>query len=305
MADLKNQNQVADLTLAEYGRWHRLNKPVGNSEVFLAKEMLYGSGKHYFWFADPSCRITLDATQGGSIGDFRPYAGKVSVSTGPDTPHRDIASYPYLIQSQHRSGNAHHYNDGARSTLLITHGSETLDLCNFRTKVASLDHRTDETRVELAPIGFAFDDGLSGTLVTRYHFSGNGGIHISRAISSLSESGAVLELAEYFKGAPGRTEYPEDLHGIVLEMDGESPQRLDFDYSGQWQESAGARWVSALVPQVNSLVTLSVEGEDCLRTSGAFCAGHLFSPYFTLKLTQTLQGNGTIQSCLKLTPSAM
>ncbi|PJF46005.1 MAG: hypothetical protein CUN48_16000, partial [Candidatus Thermofonsia Clade 3 bacterium] len=28
--------------------------------------------------------------------------------------------YPYLIQSQHRTGNAHHYADGSRTTLLVT-----------------------------------------------------------------------------------------------------------------------------------------------------------------------------------------
>lgn len=305
MADLKKQGQLSDLTLAEYGRWHRHHKPVGNSEVFLAKEMLYGSGKHYFWFTDPSMRITLDATQGGSICDFRPYAGKVPISTGPDTPHRDIGSYPYLIQSQHRSGNAHHYNDGARSTLLIAHGDETLDLCNFRTKVSSVAHGENATEVVLTQVAFAFADGLSGKVLTRHLFSGKGGIQITRTISDLTDAGAVLELSEYFKGAPGRTEYPEDLHGIVLEMDGSSPRRLDFNYSGQWQESAGARQVSALVPQVNCLLSLSAGSKDGVPTAGAFCDGHLFSPYFTLKLTQTLQGNGSIISCLNLTPSGI
>ena len=157
----------------------------------------------------------------------------------------------------------------------------------------------------LTPVAFAFANGIHGKLLTRYHFSGNGDVRIFRTISDLQDAGAVLGLSEYFKGAPGRTEYPEDLHGIVLEVDGESPMRLDFDYGGQWQESAGARSISALVPQVNCRVTLSVEDNHGVTTSGAFCAGHLFSPYFTLKLTQTQKGNGTIQSCLKLTPSAM
>jgi hypothetical protein len=39
-----------------------------------------------------------------------------------------------------------------------------------------------------------------------------------------------------------------------------------------------------------------------MGTLGPVCAGHLFSPYFTLKLTQSLNGNGTIATCLKLIP---
>jgi len=304
MAGLKEQGELTALTLAEYGDWHRAHKPAGTPEVYLAKEMLYGSGKHYFWYCDPAWRLTIDASQGGSIGDLRPYAGKAAVATGPDTPHRDIGSYPYLIQSQHRSGNAHHCYDGARTTLLLTHGGETLDLCNYRTKVATVARTDDATEIRLAPITFGFADGLAGLLATTYRFTRDGVLHIARAVSELSDPSATLEAAEYFKGAPGRTEYPEDLHGIVLETDGPAGLRHEFDYSGCWLESPHARRAVAIIPQVNTRLELSADNGTGPATA-AVCAGHLFSPYFTLKLTRTLRGEGTLKSCLKIIPTAM
>ena len=305
MADLKKQGELIDLTLAEYGQWHRTAKPAGTPEVYLAKEMLYGSGKHYFWYCDPAWRVTINADQGGSIGDLRPYAGRVAVATGPDTPHRDIGTYPYLIQSQHRTGNAHHCYDGARTTLLLVHGDEILDLCNFSTKVAAITRTDDATEIRLTPVAFKFAAGLTGSLVTTYRFSRDGVLHIARVVSELSDPQATLESTEYFKGAPGRTEYPEDLHGILLEADGATPVSHAFDYDGAWKESAGARCVAAVIPQVNSRLELSVASDAAPATTGGVCAGHLFSPYFTLKLTRSLRGNGTLKSCLKIIPSAM
>lgn len=305
MAGLKADKQLIDMTLAEYGQWHRLHKPIGKSEVFLAKEMLYGSGKHYFWFQDTSRRVLLDTTQGGSIGDFRPYAGKVAVSTGPDTPHHAIGSYPYLVHSQYRSGNAHHSDDGARSTLLITHAGQTLDLCNFRSKVVSVEHRDGAAVVDLAPIPLEFDNGLRATLSTRYQFFPGGETRISRTVSDLSDPAAQLELTEYFKGAPGRTEYPEDLHGIRLEVDGDTPFTKEFDYGGELHLSPNARQVAAVVPHTRSRIAWSVPEAAAPAASAAFRAGHLFSPYFTLKLNHNLSGNGIIQTCLNLTPCVM
>lgn len=305
MAELKAKDELVDLTLSEYGDWHRAHKPAGTPEVYLAKEMLYGSGKHYFWYCDPAWRVTINADLGGSIGDLRPYAGRVAVSTGPDTPHRDIGTYPYLIQSQHRSGSAHHCYDGARTTLLLTHGTETIDLCDFQTKVASVNRTADSTEICLSPVRFKFADGLAGSLVTTYRFTRDGILGIERAVSGLSDPGATLTATEYFKGAPGRTEYPEDLHGIVLEADGASPVRHAFDYDGVWRESAEARRVAAVIPQVNARLELCVADDASPASSGGVCAGHLFSPYFTLKLTQSLRGDGILKSCLKIIPTAM
>jgi len=299
LAELKGRGEVLDMTLTEYARWHRAHRPVGGSLAYLAKEMLYGSGKHYFWFTDSDRRVLIDATQGGAIGDLRPYVGKVAVSTGPDTPHRDIASYPYLIQSQHRSGAAHHHTDGARTTLLLSDGTETLDFCKLRAKVADVDHQDSQTAVTLTPVHFKFASGLEGNLTTRYQFLPGGITRIERTVSDLSNPAAELTLSEYLKGAPGRTEYPEDLHGIRLMIDGLSSIETEFDYTNTKHSSGEATFAAAEVPQVHTRVELrAAEGKAQSATVGI---GHLFSPYFTLILTHRLQGNGTTATCLNLT----
>jgi hypothetical protein len=139
---------------------------------------------------------------------------------------------------------------------------------------------------------------LTGELTTRYEF-GKGVITISRRVTDLSAQ-VDLDLVEYFKGAPGRTEYPEDLHGIVLEANGASPLRREFDYSGKWSDAPGATEVAAIIPHVRSRLSLTSDS----AVSGSVHAGHLFSPYFTLQLTHRLTGNGTTSSCLNLTPIA-
>ncbi len=292
LGELKKSGEVHDSTLAEYGRWHRAYRPVGQPEVYWAKEMLYGSHKHYFWFIDPSRRILIDATQGGAVGDLRPYAGRVPVATGPDTANREIASYPFLIQSQHRSGNAHHCQDGARTTLLLSNGKAELDSSFLRSKIAAVTNTAGEASVTLTPAKFQFANGLKGELTTRHIFLPQGQIKTERTISNLSDPQAELTLTEYFKGAPGRTEYPEDMHGIRLGIDGNPKRQMEFDYSGEAFESVAATMVYAEVPQTRTRIELAtVAGE---AKSGAVKAGHLFSPYFTLFLTQSLKGNGKI-----------
>lgn len=72
LADLREAGQVADMTMTLFGRWYRDHRSCAESQVFLAKEMLYGSGKHYVWYLDPDMRVLIDTAQGGSIGDLRP-----------------------------------------------------------------------------------------------------------------------------------------------------------------------------------------------------------------------------------------
>jgi hypothetical protein len=297
-AELRDRKEVTGLTLAEYGDWHQAHRPIGRPEVYWAKEILYGSGKHYFWFIDPARRVLVDATQGGAIGDLRPYTGQVPVATGPDTPHREIASYPFLIQSQHRTGNAHHAHDGARTTLLLTYGKETLDASFLRSKISAVTRQDDEITVTFSVTQFRFTGGLTGELQTQLTFLSDGRHKIERHISQLSDPAATLTLTEYFKGAPGRTEYAEDLHSIRLYVDGETPCELDYDYEEEVHTSAGAGKVGALIPQTNTRLELAADGA---AQSGHIKAGHLFSPYFTLYLDHALQGNGRTTTWMTLT----
>lgn len=306
LADLKKTGAVEDMTLAEYGEWHRAHRAYAQPEVYLAKEMLYDSRKHYFWFLDGTARFLVDPTQGGSVGELRPYVGEVAVATGPDTPHRENASYPYLVQSQYRTGFPNHHEDGARTTLLVTWRGETHDLATARTKVARIDRGDDATRVELTPAALRFRHGLTGEVVTTLTFRHNSGrLGITRRFRNIRGPGdaAALAVTEYCKGAPGKTEYPVDLHGIELAVDGERPQTVPFAYSGQWWESPAATRVAATFPQTNTALELAAAG-PAVPAAGRVRDGNLFSPYVQLALDYRLEpagGEGEITTWLTLT----
>lgn len=301
LAELKRDGAVRDMTLSQYGAWHAANRRFATPEVYFAKEMLYGSGKHYFWYIDGRQRCLIDATQGGSIGDLRAYVGRVPVATGPDTPHREIGSYPYLVQSQHRTGYAHHHEDGARTTLQIEHAGELVDLSSCRTRVASVDRSAQRTVVELTPASFRFKDGLAGEIITHLTFAHNGGtIEIRRQIRGLNRT-ARLRLIEHLKAAPGRTEYAEDLHGIVLaaRRGDDALRELTFDYSGQMHRITGATVLEALLPSIRTRLSLAAAG-SVAPTLGTLKCGNLFSPYLTLQLHYDCPGTGEIQTQLTL-----
>jgi len=299
LVELKKQGSVEDMTLSEYGRWHRKNRPYGDTQSYLAKELLYGSGKHYFWYIDGEQRYLVDPTQGGSIGDIRSYAGRCAAETGPDTPNREIGSYPYLVQSQHRSGYAHHHEDGARTSLLVSHKGQSIDLASIRTKVEAAETAEHETTLRLTPGKLEFASGLSAEILTTYVFCHNTGVTlIGREIRNLSDTGAKLRLTEHFKGAPGKTEYAEDLNGIEIDSDAPGSESRSFDYSGQTDSLPGATKITARIPQANTCLELAALS-GAVSGASRKC-GNLFSPYFTLQLHFELSGNGSIQSKLSL-----
>lgn len=302
LAELKAAGSVRDLTLSEYGGWHRTNRRFATPEVYLAKEMLYGSGKHYVWFLDSRKRFLLDTTQAGSIGDIRNYGARVPVATGPDTPHREIGSYPYLVQSQHRTGSAHHHEDGARTSLLLLHGTHRVDLATCRTKVHTIEKSDTETRVTLTPATFRFPDGLTGEVVSRFRFEHNTALtRIEREVRNLSQPETTLRLVEHFKGAPGRTEYAEPLHDITLaalDAAGLALEEMPFDYAGVLKTVPGASAARARMPNARSCVTLAGERDGPAPVAVALKAGNLFSPYVTLQLHYELHGHGTITTRL-------
>ena len=286
------------MTMQEFAGWFRRNVPIEKPRLNLAKEILYGSGKHYFWYLDPFFRVVVDATQGGSIGDLRPYAGRTPCITGPDTPDMVYGSYPYLIHSQYRSGISHHFADGARTTMLITHLGETIDLGTCKTHVAEVRREGAATTVRLTPANLSFESGLTASIETTYIFRGSGKIEIIRRLSSCSDPEVVLSVQEYFKGCWGITEYPENLHGVVLGIEGENNQMIEYAYRSRILQTTGVRKLWAQIPQINTQVTLEpVNG----AAAGKVVEGYLFNPYYTLKLDLSLSLQKEASTCLKIT----
>jgi len=294
--ELRERDHLSDMYMHEFADWYRQNWHIGTPEVYLAKEVLYGSKKHYFWYIDPFMRVLIDTHQGGSIGDLRPYIGKTPVATGSDQKDLMIGSYPYVIQSIYRTGASHHFMDGARTTLLVTHQSETLDLCCCKTRVANVQKDASGTRLTLTPAHLTFSNGLSLSIETEYYFA-RGAIRITRRLLTVSDEASVLTAREYLKGGYGVTEYPEDMHGIVLSVDGDQPQSLDYAYRRRELRSDHAQTVMAVIPQITTSVTLEAL-TPALR--GSVVEGLLFSPYYTLMLDFELSPGTELTTWLKL-----
>jgi hypothetical protein len=296
MAELRSQGKLVDMYMREFGAWFRENVPVGKPFVNLSKDILYGSGKHYFWYVDPYFRVTVDMNQAGSIGDLRPYAAHFAVTTGPDSPHLAFNNYPYLIHSQYRTGTSNHYADGARTTLFVRHGDEILDLCRYRARCEDVQRDEAGTHVRLSPVTLEFKDGLSVKLQTSYHFPGYGQIIIERRPLAISAKKADVVIQEYLKGCYGRTEYPENMHGIRLELEGDPHQVLDFDYGGHSIQARQANAARVQIPQINT--GLSLAPLNGLAASASASEGHLFNPYYTLTLDYPLNPDQEVSTCL-------
>ncbi|MBI5426449.1 MAG: hypothetical protein HZA32_20420 [Opitutae bacterium] len=301
LAQLRDSGEVLANTMSEYGRWFRKNRQVGDHEVYWAKEILYGSGKHYLWHIDATMRVLIDCAQGGSIGDLRPYIGKVAMDTGPDTERQYIASYPYLIQSQHRSGAAFHSSDGSRTTAIIRRNGETFDLASCKTHCAKCERTDEGTRFLLAPTELRFADGRFIKIETEFFLPGDGRIRISRRLLESTLPGTdVLELTEYLKGSWGFTEYPERMDSVTLHAGDKS---LAFAYRGSALEHPSAGAVAASIPPLR--VTVSLEAGDTAKPQRSRVAeGHLFSPYFTLEVSYSFKSEEILTSWIHLKPIA-
>jgi hypothetical protein len=300
LSELKKKGEVTDMTLTEYACWHKQNRKIAEPEVYLAKEMLYKSHKHYFWYIDTDQRVLVDANQGGSIGDLRSYIGRVRLATGPDTPNRENGAYPYLIQSQYRTGYPNHSFDGSRTTLKLFKDGETVDLCTTPTKVKSVERDSHGSRIELTPAKAVFPDGSTVHVVTKYSFEPSGRITISRSLSGDTQG---VTATEYLKGAPGRTEYQEDLHGIQVYLSAKGKtQTLDYNYRRRRLESAAPEEVGATVPQVNTRIAMA-PAAGSQAVSGLAREGNLFEPYFVLELTYDTKHSKEFTTCLTLKKS--
>ncbi len=295
---LRQQGLCEDLTMGEFAAWYRKNMPIEKPHMALAKEMLYGTGKHYFWYSDGYFRVLIDATQGGSIGDLRPYAGQVPVDTGRDTPHTIFGSYPYIIHSQYRSGIAHHSNDGARTTLFAICKGEEVDLGTCPTRVVAVEKAGQGTRVRLTPAQISFQNGMRAAIETEFCFVGQGDIQIVRRLVGTSDPGVEIRVREYVKGCYGITEYPEDMKGIHLSVEGATPTELDYDYRGRTIETEAANAVRAHIPQVRTELILEAGGDPALQ--GQAIEGYLFNPYYTLTLEQILTEQEETQTWLRV-----
>jgi len=295
--ELKKRGELQDLTMSEFADVYRANRSYARPECTLWKDILYGSKRQMFWYADPFMRFCLDMNQGGAMVDLRPYAAKLIRPCGVGTKANQDASYPFLVQSLYRAGYFTHYaGEGAVKSCRIGHGSEQVYLCTCRTK-ATFSEEGDARIITLDPVTIEFDS-FSVQVQTLFRLvEGSGEIEIVRRILDSSNSNAELAIDEYITACYGTTEYPEDLTGVRLSLIGEDKEEvIEYAYQCREFEMGAVRCTEAIIPQVDTLLSMRAEGP----ATGYFREGFSFSPMYTLGIKKTVRAKGELHRWLKV-----
>jgi hypothetical protein len=295
--ELKKQGQLQDLTMSEFADVYRENRPYTRPECTLWKDILYGSQRQMFWYADPSMRFCLDMNQGGAMVDLRPYAAKLIRPCGVGTKANQDASYPFLVQSLYRAGFFTHYaGEGAVKSCKIGHGGEQVDLCTCRT-LASFSEEGNTRIVTLDPITIEFED-LSVQVQTVFRLTeGTGEVEIIRRILDSNDPEAELSIDEYITACYGTTEYPEDMTGIRLSLiSADKTESIEYAYRCREAEVENIHSAEAIISQVDTRLTMRTD----TPASGYFREGFAFSPMYTLGIKKTFKSKGELCTWLKV-----
>lgn len=295
--ELKRQGKLTDLTMSEFADVYRQGRSYDRPECTLWKDILYGSKRQMFWYADPTMRFCLDINQGGAMVDLRPYAAKLVRPCGVGTKALQDASYPFLIQSLYRAGYFTHYaGEGAVKSCKVAHDGEEIDLCTCRSQ-ASFSEEGNARVVTLDPVTLEF---AAFTVKVQSVFrmtEGTGEVEIIRRIVESSRPEAEVEINEYLTGCYGTTEYPEDMTGIRLSLQGANEtQSIEYAYACREAELGAVGRVEAVVPQVDTCLSMRAEAPE----KGYFREGFAFSPMYTIGIRKKIQGKGELRTWLKV-----
>ena len=265
---LKSEGKAVDLTMSEFADAYRRDRPYTRPEMTLWKDILYGSRRQQFWFADPWMRFCLDMN---------------------------------LVQSMFRAGYFTHYaGEGAVKSARFGHAGEEVDLCACRTQ-ASFSEDGDTRIVTLDPVDIEF---AKFTVKVQSIFrlaEGTGEIEIVRKIVSSTDPSAQVTIDEYVTACYGTTEYPEDLTGVKLTAAGASgTESIDYAYKSREAAVDGVRSVEAVVPQVDTRLSMRSDAADPAGTTGYVREGIAFSPMYTLGIKKTVTGTGELRTWLKV-----
>ena len=288
---LKAEGKLVDMTMSEFADYYRTTHPDYNrGECALWKDILYGSNKEYFWYADPSMRTCLDFNQGGAMIDLRPYVARIPQECGIGTPNVYDASYPYLIQINYRAGFFTHYaGAGTVKSCKVHFRGESADLCLCRTMAVyekingGVKLTADPVTVTLAGQDiviqsvFTFEEG-TGTVITE-----------RRILNDLGDAEVTFE--EYFTGGFGTTEYQADMSDLTLGVDDAS---MPFAYLGRKVEGKNAARAYVTIPAVQTVVEMGGDNDFAQVEEGI-----AFSPVYHLRLRKTIT-KGAVRTWLKL-----
>ena len=298
---LKKEGKLVDMTMSEFADYYREKKHYTEPECALWRDILYGSEKQVFWYCDPYMRACVNMDQGGAIVDLRPYAAKLKWEVGIGTKHVQDASYPFLIQEKYRAGYFTHYaGEGTVRSAKVCYNGEEVDLCLCRTKAHFSEEKDAAGKVTriltLDPVDIEFE-GLTVKLQTKEYFEeGSGAIRIERNILEMSDPTAKVEINEYMVACYGTTEYPEDMTGITLTAKGNATETITYEYKCREASVVGAKEVSAVIPAIETKVSLTTEND----AEGYIREGYAFSPMFTLGYKKTVSDKEVFSTWLNL-----
>lgn len=295
---LKKDGQAEDLTISEFADAYRADRPYTRPECTLWRDILYGSRRQQFWYADPWMRLCLDMNQGGAMIDLRPYAAKLERPCGVGTKAMQDASYPFVVQSLYRAGHFTHYaGEGAVKSCKLSCNGEEVDLCACRA-VPAFSEEGDTRIVTLDPFTVEFA-GFSIRVQSIFRFTaGTGEVEIVRRVLDSTDPRAEITIDEYITACYGTTEYPEDLTGVMLSLEGaEQSERIAYEYKCRDAQVESIRRVEALIPQVDTRLSMRT---DAASAAGYIREGFAFSPMFNFGIKTTIKGQGELRTWLKV-----
>lgn len=281
--NLKKQGELIDMTMDEFASYYRkkhanYNKP----ECALWKDILYGSNKQYFWYADPYIRTCLDFNQGGAMIDLRPYASRVPFEVGIGTDHVYDATYPYLIQANYRAGYFTHYaGAGTVKSCKVTCLGETTDLCLTRT-LAKYEKVDNGVKITTNPTTLVLG-GKEIVIESVFTFiEGESLIQIERNI--LNEVDADVTFTEYFTGAFGVHEYQDDMSKVVLGVDDDM---MNYEYKDRKIEKENGKNATVIIPDIDTVISMYGDNDKMIVKEGI-----AFSPIYHIELVKTIRKGG-------------
>lgn len=282
---LKQEGKLVDMTMSEFADFYReTHHDYTVGECALWKDILYGSNKQYFWYADPFMRTCLDFNQGGAMIDLRPYASKIDWKTGIGTEHVYDASYPYLIQANYRAGYFTHYaGAGTVKSCKITYHGQSADLCLCRT-LASFNRTDKGVKIVANPVTITLD-GLDIVVQSVFSIeSGSGKMVVERNILN-DLHGEKVTIEEYFTGAFGTNEYQADMSKITLSV---GKQKMNYEYLGRKLTSnESSDTATVVIPDITTKIQLGGNGDlSCVEE------GIAFSPVYHLSVSKTVSEGG-------------
>jgi hypothetical protein len=154
----------------------------------------------------------------------------------------------------------------------------------------------------LRPVTVEFSD-LEVQVETAYTFIENTGlIEISRKVVGSSDPSKKVVIDEFLTSCWGTTEYPEDLTGCtlsVIKKDGDRNE-LSYDYRCREFQADNAASVEAVIPMVQTKVSLTPENDGC---TGYYEEGYSFAPNLKIGVYKAIGLDEALVSTFKIEQS--